>query len=265
MSKTLFVSGIHTIPEYPPMGLAMCMAYVKQELNPSRVQFSDQFIRNEEQLRNLFHDERPKANRRHILLFSNYLWNSKINLRLSLLGKQLDPDCVTIHGGPNTPTYTEASKEFLLSEPHVDFIVAGEGEETLKELLEALIQSVPLEKITISGLRYLCNGTFVETAHRSRADNINKFPSPYLSGFFDKANAVAWHSATIETFRGCPYGCTYCDWGSAMGSKIKVFDLDRVFREIEWIASRKVTTIWIADSNFGIFPRFGDRKENMRY
>lgn len=48
------------------------------------------------------------------------------------------------------------------------------------------------------------------------------FPSPYLTGEFDEIDPARWRSATIETNRGCPYGCTYCDWGSATLSRIRV-------------------------------------------
>jgi hypothetical protein len=62
-------------------------------------------------------------------------------------------------------------------------------------------------------------------------------------------------TAIIETNRGCPYGCTFCDWGSATLSRIRKFDIDRVFAELEWCAQHGVTRIWVADANFGIFDR----------
>ncbi len=59
----------------------------------------------------------------------------------------------------------------------------------------------------------------------------------------------------LETNRGCPYGCTFCDWGSATLSRIRKFDLDRVFAELEWCAKNQVLTVGIADANFGVFER----------
>ena len=61
--------------------------------------------------------------------------------------------------------------------------------------------------------------------------------------------------AILETNRGCPYGCTFCDWGSATQSRIRKFDLDRVFAELEWCATHKVHQVFLADANFGIFER----------
>ena len=62
-------------------------------------------------------------------------------------------------------------------------------------------------------------------------------------------------SVVTETNRGCPYGCTFCDWGSATLSRIRSFSIERVFAEIEWCATHGMFCIGPADSNFGIFPR----------
>lgn len=271
MATKFLVSGVHTILEYPPIALGMCMTYAKEVFrNEPCIEVSPRLVSNEEDLTNLLKKRdgpsgsllrllaptlgRFPSRRRHVLLFSNYVWNIKSNLHLSRLAKVLAPACITIHGGPDTPAYSEASRNFLLRERHVDFIVAGEGEETLKELLEALL-SWRGGRIDVNGLRYLSDGTFVATPDRARAEDINKFPSPYLSGFFDGGEVTQWETATIETYRGCPYRCTFCDWGSNIGSKIKWFDLDRVTAEVEWVADRKIGRIWIADSNFGIAER----------
>ena len=62
-------------------------------------------------------------------------------------------------------------------------------------------------------------------------------------------------AAILETNRGCPYACTFCDWGSATQQKIRKFDLDRVKAEIDWIARNGIRVLWIADANFGVFER----------
>jgi hypothetical protein len=79
-------------------------------------------------------------------------------------------------------------------------------------------------------------------------------PSPYLSGLFDGYNGRI-EAAIIETNRGCPYGCTFCDWGSATNQKIRKFDLQRVKDEITWIGTNKVRGMWIADANYGLYDR----------
>jgi hypothetical protein len=83
---------------------------------------------------------------------------------------------------------------------------------------------------------------------------VNILPSPYLTGVFDAFTAVR-EDAMVETNRGCPYGCTFCDWGSATLSKIRKFDLERVLEELEWLARHGFQRIGLCDANFGIFER----------
>ena len=73
-------------------------------------------------------------------------------------------------------------------------------------------------------------------------------------GLFDEFGSVG-AGAVIETNRGCPYGCTFCDWGSATLSRVRKFDLDRVFKELEWSASHHIEDASIADANFGMLER----------
>ena len=61
--------------------------------------------------------------------------------------------------------------------------------------------------------------------------------------------------AHLETNRGCPFSCTYCDWGSATNSKVARMHLERVYLELEWFAKHKIEFIFCCDANFGMLPR----------
>ncbi len=79
----------------------------------------------------------------------------------------------------------------------------------------------------------------------------------YLTGVFDdilKENSDMQLDAILETSRGCPRNCAYCDWGCT-NSKVKFFSLERVYAEIEWFAKNKIAYFWGADSNFGTHAR----------
>jgi hypothetical protein len=107
----------------------------------------------------------------------------------------------------------------------------------------------------VAGISFRLGDEIVTTADRERIADVNRIPSPYLTGLLDAYGEALEGTAIIETNRGCPYGCTFCDWGSATLSRIRQFDLQRVFDELEWCARNGVTRIWVADANFGIFER----------
>jgi radical SAM superfamily enzyme YgiQ (UPF0313 family) len=196
-----------------------------------------------------------------IYLFSNYIWSHAWNVTRSAEVKATSPHSVTVHGGPNTPKYPADVDTFFAMNPHVDIAVHGEGEATFAALLDALQGQIGDGPPRLSVLRDVPGLTFrdgheiVHTGKRDRIADLDGVPSPYLTGLFDSVGSVETTLMTIETNRGCPYGCAFCDWGSATLSRIRKFDLDRVFEELEWCAKHKVRTIFCADANFGIFPR----------
>jgi radical SAM superfamily enzyme YgiQ (UPF0313 family) len=194
-------------------------------------------------------------------LFSHYLWSSAENLAMSAKLKAADPSCITIHGGPNVPKYEADLETYFRTHPHVDIAVRGEGEVTAAETLAALMEGMARGRVdlgvleSVQGLAFRLGDRLVRTADRPRIENLDEIPSPYLTGLFDGFGAASVSSAVIETNRGCPYGCTFCDWGSATTQRIRKFSPERVSEEFEWCGRHGVETIGLADANFGIFER----------
>lgn len=174
-----------------------------------------------------------------IVCFSNYMWNWEYNKVLAKTIKEKYPNCLIIFGGPQV-TDKPFEKLFFTKHPYVDCIVNGEGEESFKEILVSIINEQPIKK----------------TYKSERINELDNIPSPYLTGVFDKIiqdNPNTSWQMVIETNRGCPFGCTFCDWGSTTLSKIKKFDITRVKQEVEWACKNKIKNAYIADANFGIF------------
>ena len=187
-----------------------------------------------------------------IVGFSTYVWNRYYNYELARRLRQANPDCYIIFGGPEPP---HTDQDIFVKMPFIDCIVIKEGEVVLKNILENFNDR---QKLTsVKGLLLNVNGQALNTGPAERINDLDSVPSPYLSGFFDDMIAqnpdYTW-SVVFEPDRGCPYQCTYCDWGSMTYSKIKKFDLERLYAEIEWFASNKVRMIMVANANFGIFP-----------
>ena len=184
-----------------------------------------------------------------VVAFSTYLWNCNFNKEVARRIKELYPDCVIIFGGHHV-----APGGGMLNEcPYIDYLLHGEGEIIFRRLLRSLIGLDNAEEIPGISMR-TANG--ILTNPQMISDECN-FPSPYLNGYFDKIlaeNPDTEFMALIETSRGCPNSCAYCDW-SNMKSKIRKFPLERIYGEIEWLSERKVYGLGSADSNFGMFKR----------
>jgi hypothetical protein len=243
--------------DYVPAGMGLVFAYAKAYNGGILDEFYDIRL-------DWFWDEDRIAKytaNPAIYLFSNYLWTHERSIAVSEMLKRLSPDSVTIHGGPDTPKYEGDARAYLTRFPHVDIIVRGEGEASAADTLDKLRAIIGQKNPDLSVLRDVAGVTYrygdeiFHNPDRARIEDLDTIPSPYLTGLFEGFRGVPDLYATLETNRGCPYGCTFCDWGSATLSKIRKFDLNRVFDELAWCSEFKLQMVGQADANFGVFER----------
>lgn len=172
-----------------------------------------------------------------VFAFSCYVWNWEYNKALAKAIKKKYPSSYIIFGGPQV-SKRPLETNFFKNHPYVNSIVIGEGEIGFVKCL------------TDHAL-----GKNQKIFHSERLADL-EIPSPYLTGLFDQLISenpdVIW-SATIETNRGCPYACTFCDWGSLTYNKIKKFNEQKVYQELDWMGKHNIDYLVIADANFGVF------------
>ena len=181
--------------------------------------------------------------------FSTYLWNYEYNMAFACRLKNRYPDCVIIFGGHNVKN---DSCEQLRDFPFIDVLIHGEGEHAFLEVLLHLCSDGDLA--SVPNISYRKDGVPVRNPIVTYC--AVDYPSPYLEGWFDEIleNDDIVFSALMETNRGCPFHCAYCDWGS-IDLKVRQFPMERVVEEIEWFARKKIAFCFCIDSNFGMFQR----------
>jgi len=153
--------------------------------------------------------------------------------------KQYKPSLTIILGGIHATLFPE---ETLAKAPAIDFIVKGEGEETIVEVLHALENGLPLDKI--AGICYRSDGQIIDTASRSGSVNLDSLPFPayHLLPWQKYQPAYPPHSTALPftavvTSRGCPYRCAYC-YQDASGKTFQGQSPERVLAEITYLKER---------------------------
>jgi tRNA A37 methylthiotransferase MiaB len=186
-----------------------------------------------------------------IVAFSTYVWNHRYNYEVARQLKERNPNVLIVFGGPEVAI---TDPNLFVDNPFMDLVICYEGEITFKRVLKAYESR---EWENVPGLLINRNGKAVQTQDSERIESLEEVPSPYLAGIFDQLVAdnpeITWQG-TLETNRGCPFACTFCDWGSLTYNKVKKFELQRVFDELEWMAKHNFDWISITDANFGMFP-----------
>jgi radical SAM superfamily enzyme YgiQ (UPF0313 family) len=142
-------------------------------------------------------------------------------------------------GGPHPTFMVEESLSYA------DYVVRGEGEETIVELIECLEKGLSLN--TINGLSYKTeeNG-IVHNPDRKLINDLNSAPIPDF-GLIDKWSKVNY--IPIATSRGCPFACNFCSVIQIFGRKYRFKSIDRVIEEIKAISSSKAHVFFV-DDNF---------------
>jgi putative methyltransferase len=204
-----------------------------------------------------------------IIGLSCYTWNWRLQQRLATLFRASHPDALIIAGGPH-PDYRDP--EFFVENQAIDAVVVRDGEVPFTRILERTLAYKDLRSLRSAGrvlddIPGLClpdlqgqltapavvPEDYKVSAYLAQRDYYERFFKQHPEGV-----CVAW-----ETSRGCPFRCSYCDWGSSTMSKVRRFDMDRLKREIDWFGENKTASLFSVDSNFGMFKTDLDLTERI--
>ncbi len=186
-----------------------------------------------------------------------YIWNVEGSLKLARLVKERFPNTKIVLGGFSIPKEHDRVSAFFKKNSFVDILVHGEGEVIFANLLRRLAQGEDF--YCVNGITFQTPDVlagFVTTPPEPRIVNLDEIPSPFLNGLFDTIMdryGASITGALWETNRGCPYSCTFCDWGGADVNKVKKYDMDRLRAELDWISRKNFFYMFVSDANFGIF------------
>lgn len=234
---------------YLPYAAGLLQAYVmRHSSNPSRYTFLPPLFQ-----RIPLEKSKSQAILADIIGFSTYAWNFNYSLELARNIKNLKPQTLIIFGGPHIPDQAES---LLRKNPFIDVVSHGEGEKIFLNLLERFPgnhwEDVP-------GISYLDQkGQFHSHPRPDRIQNLDEIPSPYLLNLFApllKQNAGTHWIGLWETNRGCPFSCSYCDWGAAIAAKVTRFGLERLKLEAEWFGKNGIQLVYCCDANYGMLKR----------
>ncbi len=169
--------------------------------------------------------------------FSVYVWNHTLLEKVAAKLKNILPDCVCIAGGPEV-TADPTNFRFF------DFTVAGQGEIAVPELCAKLFDSNENRDFSIPGV--FSKNSQENSIQRATPCKMENAPSPYLDGTLDveKYGGALW-----ELARGCPFKCSYC-YESKGEQKIAYFPLERLKKEIELFAQKKIAQVFVLDPTY---------------
>jgi len=191
-----------------------------------------------------------------VLGLSCYTWNWEVQCGIAQQVKARNPNCLVVAGGPE-PDYKDP--DFFRKYPYIDIVAVKDGEITFNKLLSKISRDDRdfrdiggLYMAGTDGNGHICTGPAQVPTVFDHSPYVAQ--STYYERLLERYGAASF-DVIIETNRGCPYACSFCDWGSNTMSKIRRFDIARIEAEIDWLGRMKIGCVMLADANFGIFPR----------
>jgi radical SAM superfamily enzyme YgiQ (UPF0313 family) len=232
---------------YVPLGILYISAFLKQHQFPTTV-FDTTFSSFEEQQKTLL-AEKPKV----IGIYTNLV--TKLNvIRLVkwIRTQEALNDSVLVLGGPdiryNIENYLKTG---------VDFVVIGEGEQTMKELSEKVMNNDPSFE-EVSGIAFMKSGELIKTSERVKIKHIDELPFPDRGSINLSHYMNTWKQhhgmsmLSVSTQRGCPYTCKWCST-AVYGQSYRRRSPKLVADEIEMLLETyQPDAFWFVDDVFTV-------------
>ncbi len=234
---------------YVPLGILYISAFLEKHGYDNEV--FDSTFSSYEKLCQKLSDEQPDV----VGIYTNLM--TKVNvLRIIKYIKSQENLQHTriILGGPEVRNHVP---NFLLH--GAEFIVLGEGEQTMLELVQWIDKKDTQHLSSISGIAYMDQqGTVCRNAERSKMKDLDTLPFPNRKKVNLQLYLDAWrerhgtNTISVNTMRGCPYSCKWCS-RAVYGQSYRRRSASNVAEEVAWIESNyDVDSIWFVDDVFTV-------------
>jgi anaerobic magnesium-protoporphyrin IX monomethyl ester cyclase len=243
-----FEDGRVQVMGFPPLGIETLAPVLRQHGHEVRMFDTCHPRMKEEDIAEAVGVDRPDVIALSFLSTTSYPAAKSMARRL----RRAAPDAPIVLGGVFA---TMNATKVLADCPDADFIGKGEGEELLPDLLENLENPA-----AVDGLVWRSGNAIVENAPRSIIKDLDRFPYPdreslpidYIESMPLDVPAVLSLDkfCTMQTSRGCPYTCVYCDIPSLTNGKWRCRSAEHVLGEMQQLSDAGYRSIYLTDDHF---------------
>jgi radical SAM superfamily enzyme YgiQ (UPF0313 family) len=179
---------------------------------------------------------------------SIYVWSTPCLVEVARRIKARRPECTIVFGGPSARPAVFDMPAYSPAIAYLDAVVTTEGEAIFRDIarLPALSRAALR---TVSGLHLPASGAWIQTGHREPTADLDSIASPFQLGLMQRGTV-----AYLETYRGCPLSCRFCEWGASETSRA-VFSADYVARELEAFERNQSPSVFLLDAGLNLNAR----------
>lgn len=253
MPKILLTKARHTTVDnfaiLPPLGVMYLAAVLREAGHEVSIYESGYYGRDLRPFRARLESFRPD-----VLGISALTIEADMAVAMSGLAKRIRRDLSVIIGGPHASSYPEDCAR----SDGVDFVVIGEGELTVLELVRAITEG-DKDPRSVPGVISLQNGEVLKARPREFIQDLNSLPFPAWDlincEFYARSKPMSTVGPRLYmpvfTSRGCPYKCSYCH--NIQGKAFRSRSPQNVLQEMEELRTRfGINDFEIIDDTFNL-------------
>jgi anaerobic magnesium-protoporphyrin IX monomethyl ester cyclase len=242
---------------YPPLGTMYAASFLRSHGYDVAL-FDAMLAGSEEEWAVMLDSQRPRF---AIIYEDNFNYLSKMCLlrmrqaAFTMIAMAKARGCVVIVCGSDA---SDQAAAFL--QKGADYVLIGEGEYTLLELMDAFAKQTLTGLSSILGLAYKENGRVLVNSRRADIKSLDELPFPAWDLVDVPRYRKIWqerqgyYSMNMVTTRGCPYHCNWCAkpiWGQRYNARSP----QNVADEMKWLGETyHPDHIWFADDILGLKP-----------
>jgi radical SAM superfamily enzyme YgiQ (UPF0313 family) len=179
--------------------------------------------------------------------FSAYVWSLPSFVEMAKRLRREMPDVTILFGGPSARPEMFAFEPYRSGVAAIDALVVSHGEETIRDIL-LLDERGQDELAGLAGVAVPRGDAWEVPPERASAP-LDSLASPAQLGLLPRGS---WHY--LETYRGCPMSCTFCQWGSAAAPK-DVLSTERIAAELEAFSANEAFGVVHLDAGLTLNER----------
>lgn len=179
---------------------------------------------------------------------SAYVWSMPTFVEVARQWKRRRPDSLVVFGGPSARPRMFQHQPFADAPRHIDAFVEGEGEDVLRDIVA--VDDLSREGLRdVPGLMLSTGDGWQPTRPRTQRSDLSAFHSPYVRGLLGPHQ-----TGLVETFRGCPFACTFCQWGDSRKLD-RTFSAEYIASDLRALASLEAKGAALIDAGLNLNPR----------
>jgi radical SAM superfamily enzyme YgiQ (UPF0313 family) len=176
---------------------------------------------------------------------STFIWSIELFSQLASEVRRWDPSVRFVMGGPAARPSAMRLSPYAPHAKDIDALVVGEGEEAIRAMVRHHLEEDWQKQVPGAHVHTPLGWRRLREPVRPVLDD---YPSPYQLGMVAEAD-----NGYLETFRGCPIACAFCQWGEERADR--VHSPEYLAAHLEGLARSGVRTVHALDAAFNLSAR----------